>query len=364
VYPQERSDYMSGFYAGLFELSAAGEIALEFSSQPGYAVYESNPSILRVDVGAGRRLKLCFDNADWQTVASMDDLRTADVFFKRSYHAPYLAGLESSLRQKVLPMGLHYGCSSRAESWSQSVRDALGFQIATGTLTRRPLAALKRIMAEPLKRAIEARARTESPRLPLYVDEFEVAPDEPAQAKVFYRTRVYGPNDAPDSFRLGRMHEVNELRVSTVRALKSHFGERFVGGLRHSAYAQATYPDCVHPSDSGLRGHLALSRECLINVNTAGLHDSTSWKIPEYLAGSRCIVTEPMLYEAPVPLVEGVHYLAFSSAAECVAACDRILADASFARAMRAASFAYYSEHVRPDRLMWRCLQTALERFT
>jgi hypothetical protein len=363
VYPQKRTDYMSGPYAGLFELRAAGDAVLTFSARSGPGVYESDPSNLcaDVDAGRGRKFKVCFDTADWRTIASFDDLRDADVYFKRSYHAPYLDQLESSLRRKVLPLGLLYGCSSRQESISESVRDALAYQRATGALRTNPLKALKHIVANPIKRVVDRSRRTTTPRLPLYIDEFEVSPDRPAEPKIFYRTRVYGPSDAPDSFRAGRINEVNEMRVGTIRSLRAHFGERFTGGLRSSAYAQAMYPDCLDPFDRGLRGHVAESNTCLINVNTAGLHDSTSWKIPEYMAGSRCIVSEPMLYRIPVSLIEGTHYLAFSSADECIAACERLLSNPELARAMRAANFAYYRAHVRPDRLIANCVQAALQ---
>jgi hypothetical protein len=221
---------------------------------------------------------------------------------------------------------------------------------------------MKRVMASPVKRALARLLAASPPRMPLYIDEFEAGPLVPAEARIFYRTRVYGPKDAPDNFRLGRMDEVNERRANTVRALKSHFGDRFVGGLRFSAYAQATYPDCLYPGDPGLKGHVALSKACLINVNTAGLHDSTSWKIPEYMAASRCIVSEPMHYTIPVPLVEGRNYLAFRSPEDCVAACERLLSDPAAANTMRGENDAYYRAHIRPDRLMARCLQTALER--
>lgn len=365
VYPQGRSSYVSALYAGLFELSAVGDVALEFSRRREHRAAASDPVILRIDVSAGgsrRAVKVCFDTEDWRSVASMDDLLTADVYFKRSYHAPYVAQLDPLLRAKVVPFGLHYGCSSRHESLSQSIRAAFAWQTASGAWTTAPLEAAKRVMASPIKRALGRLGTGSSLRALPYIDEFEAGPLAPAEAKVFYRTRVYGPKDAPDNFRLGRMDEVNELRANTVRALKSHFGDRFVGGLRFSAYAQATYPDCLHPGDPGLRGHVALSRACLINVNTAGLHDSTSWKIPEYMAASRCIVSEPTYYTIPVPLVEGRNYLPFTSPEGCVAACERLLADPAAAFAMRSENDAYYRAHIRPDRLMARCLQSAVER--
>ena len=45
----------------------------------------------------------------------------------------------------------------------------------------------------------------------------------------------------------------------------------------------------------------------------------------EYMAASRCIVSERPLYESATPLVAGQHYLPFSTPEECVAACQRLI---------------------------------------
>ncbi len=362
VYPK-RAEYLSALYAGLFELDAAGEVVLEFSRQLPSPGYDAVPMLLRIDIiAADRRIKVCFDTADWRRIVSPDDLRTADLYFKRSYHAPHIAQLEAALRCKVVPMGLQYACLSRRESLPQSVREVVAQEIACGSLPSAPLKTLKRIAARPIKRTLKAIGALPRLHPPMYIDEFEVIPDVPADPKIYFRARVYGPDDAPENFRLGRMKEVNDLRANTVRALRAHFGERFIGGLRHSDHAQRTYPDCLFRGDPGWQGHVALTKKCLIAVNTAGLHDSTSWKMAEYMAGSRCIVSERPFYETPAPLIEGNHYFPLSTPADCVAACERLLDEPDTARAMREASFAYYSAHVRPDRLVKDCIRTALAR--
>jgi hypothetical protein len=356
----KRTEYLSGLYAGLFELCAAGEVALDFSRHRPSSAYGTIPTVLRIAVtSAGRRIEICFDTEDWRRMASPEDLRTADVYFKRGYHAPFVAQLDPELRRKVAPMDLQYGCSSRNESWLQSIRDVGAMHVAGGSLRKTPLKALKHIAALPLRRALKATGAYRPSHLPMYIDEFESSPDVPAEPKVYYRTRVYGPDDAPDNFRLGRMAEVNDLRANTVRALRAHFGERFVGGLRHSEHARRTYPDCLYTGDPGLYGHVALTKECLVAVNTAGLHDSTSWKMAEYIASSRCIVSERPFYDSATPLVEGKHYLPFSTPDDCVAACQRLLEEPDTARAMRTANYAYYAAHVRPDQVVRNCLRAA-----
>jgi hypothetical protein len=365
IYPESDSDYVSEFYAGLFELKAMAAIDLRFGRCPPHRVRATDKQVIQwmdVAVASNRKVKVCFDTADWRNIASMDDIAAADVYFKRSYHAPFIGQLEQPLRDKVVPMGLHYGCSSRNESFSQSFRKVLAFNLGSGAFKRNTSRAVSRLFGNPTKRMLKRSGALEFANLPMFIDEFEATPEQFTEPKIYYRTRVYGPNDAPDNFRLGRMEEVNELRANTVRALRARFGGRFVGGLRSSEFARETYSDCMFGSDSGLHGHLELSKTCLINVNTAGLHDSTSWKIPEYMAASRCIVSEPMTYQIPTPLIEGKHYLGFSTPEECVAACETLLESPDRASAMRRDNFAYYTEHVRPDRLMSRCLQTVFER--
>ncbi len=359
----KRTEYLSALYAGLFELSAGGEAVLDFSRQRPSRAYDTIPTLLRIDViAAGHRIEICFDTADWRTIASPEDLLTADVYFKRSYHAAYLAQLDPALKCKLAPMGLQYACSSRKEFLAQSIRDVVASEIGSRNLTRRILRALRHVVARPIKRTLKGIGALPRLHPPMYIDEFEVNPNVPADPKIYYRARVYGPDDAPENFRLGRMNEVNDLRANTVRALRAHFGERFIGGLRHSDYARRTYPDCLFRGDPGWQGHVALTNKCLIAVNTAGLHDSTSWKMAEYMAGSRCIVSERPFYETPAPLVEGKHYLPMSTPADCVVACERLLDEPDTARAMRVENFAYYSTQVRPDQLVRNCIRAGLKR--
>ena len=79
------------------------------------------------------------------------------------------------------------------------------------------------------------------------------------------------------------------------------------------------------------------------------------------MAGSRCIVSEPLTFEMPVPLIEGMHHLVFRTPKECVRACEERLGDAGMASTMRQANFAYYLSNVNPAQLMLRSLQTTFE---
>lgn len=368
VYPELIGPYFSEFYAGLYELRAAGLVELRFghrSPHGAHAINNYSPLWLEVEQpGNHKQLNICFDPGDWHDIASMDDLREVDVYFKRSYHEPYISQLSENLRKKVLPMGMHYGCRSRSEPVLGRFKQVVAHHLIGHSSAQSRLRMLLHLVGEPAKVLLTKYGLAKSGLgWPLLMEDFEVSPDVPAEPHVFYRTRVYSPRSRAhgerDAFRLGRLEAINEMRVNIVKALRQHFGNRFVGGLRRSPFVEATYPDCVYPYELGLRGHVELGKKCLVNVTTDGLHDSLSWKFPEYMAASRCIVSEPVKHKVPETPEEGKHYLPFRTPQECVRACQELLDNAELANRMREDNFLYYQNHVRPDRLMFRSLETA-----
>ena len=159
-----------------------------------------------------------------------------------------------------------------------------------------------------------------------------------------------------------QIKDVNDMRANTIRALRKHFGEQFIGGLRRSAFTEKYYPDLISENLINAE-HINLMKKHLICINTSGLHDSTGWKFPEYLAASRCIVSEPPKFELPVPLEKEKHYLPFRTPDECVEACRRILSDAKLASSMRQENYFYYENHVKPSKIILRCLEAAITKW-
>ena len=364
LYPEVISRYTSLIEAGLYTLRSEGLIELRYGADLTPfrgSEWRAKPCMrMRVNEADGCEVLVCFDLSDGNVVHD-EYLAEADVYFKRGYDPEYLATLTPAARVKVQPMALQYACLSPTETYLDVAAKHLANQRLHGRLYSKPLNAMARIAKRTLAHR-HPRSGNPLPWQPIAINHYVSRPDTPVADKIFFRTRVYSPDDARGAAQDGSLHRINDLRADTVRTLRAAFGDRFVGGLRPSPYAVAHYPDCLVRDDPGYVGHIDATKAYLINVTTAGLHGSTGWKLPEFLAAASCVVAETPRYSSAVPLAPGLNYLEFAAPEGCAAACERLLSDPGLASAMRMANSAYFNEHLRPDKVVARCLDIALDR--
>lgn len=360
VVPESSSDYVSLVYAGLHELRARGEISLELvtGTRQNSAVRRRNAATIGLEVAQStncesvRRIELDF--TDGGAISSPALLENADVYYKRSYRSAIVEQLTAIEQAKVKPFGLHYACTSPRQSlrdrWShiRTRRAIKELPYSSARLTAIPSDMVRTASLSLAKFRISKRLSN----MPPLVSELEADAKSAAEPRIFYRTRVYSPG--PRNARRGELE--NEKRVAVIRALKKEFGDRFVGGLRDSEFARKKYPDCIFPTPINWRQHVALMKSCLIAVTTAGLHDSTDWKLAEYLAASRCTVSERLRYDLPHELREGEEILVFDSPDQCVEACANLLSNPDLAEKLRQGAQSYYQQHLAPAQILRRVI--------
>ena len=330
--PRMRLMHVSFIYAALLDLAQAGEIALALR----WERTEEFAVPMEVErVADGSRRRLCFDIHDRSYIFSDAALRECDVYFKRSFFAPDAERLET--RGKVRPFGPIF--------------------VTRSTHGRARLAAgLGRALKSPGVDAWQAlRDFTDYLRLPPPAA-YERAAEEPAPPRVLFQTRLWTDaevtGDPPAA-------EINDERVRLVRALKNGLGERFTGGIVPTPLALEKHPELVCARETHRRAYLATARGCAIGIYSRGLHESTAWKLGEYLAASHAIVASGLRNALPVPLTPGRDVLAFTTPEECVEVCADLLAAPERVAALRAASAAYYRDVARPPRLLLRCFNAA-----
>jgi hypothetical protein len=91
-----------------------------------------------------------------------------------------------------------------------------------------------------------------------------------------------------------------------------------------------------------------------------GLHGSNPWKLVEYLAGSRAIVSEPLRYELPESLTGTAEF--FDDPKQCVELCTALLDSRSRRAELQGRSRSYWLQNVRPDRLLARRLNEEFDK--
>ena len=96
------------------------------------------------------------------------------------------------------------------------------------------------------------------------------------------------------------------------------------------------------------RRYPTMPRNSLVGVYTRGLHHSTAWRRPEYVAANMCVVGEPVRNVLPRPLEAGVDVLTFTTPGECMESCVRIREDRPLQRMMRARTRAYFEAAIEP----------------
>ena len=307
----------SKIFEGLDLLRAHGKIALKI--QPTRE--RSNPRLLHVTVRDERRQRrILIDIADDPVINDCKMLDAVDTYFKRSYRSSEVAKLSAEERRKVQPLGLN----------NPAIRPAAALRLLRARLrTGRTLPEMtsdaRQLFALPPPHA------------------FEVDLGAPAENAVFFQTRLWSPStEDPDR------HAINEERIELVRALRSTFGPRFLGGIVPSDFARKHVPDLITPLPWTMRSYPRLLRRPLICVYSRGLRGSLAFKMSEYLAAARCIVGHTPETELPQPLLDGTNYLGFTTPDECIAQCEHLLQHPVEAAAMRQANSDYYRRRVEP----------------
>jgi len=369
VYPMSMSAYTSQIYAGLFDLAAAGEISLKFTGSPRHRIEERNGAygfadnqhvlyLELTDPASGQTRSLCYDMLDSAGIASMSGLQNCDAYFKRSYLQTHLdsadrpwAKQNPEYTQRVFPYGLNFPCTSVHENrrWHRVILFGRATRVWR-RMTPRQLArfALDELLHRP---GNDAAYLTDSRSL-------EIPPDSGTLSQVLLQTRLFTAGTRSDA---EQVEAFNEYRITLTRLLKAHFGPRFVGGIFPDEQSRKRCPDVLTSHSTERADYLQLVRESRIVVFTRGLADSIGWRLPELLAASRAVVTEPLGYELPEPLVDGEQVAVFRSAEQCVERIESLLNDESACRGLRQAAHDYYQRNTKPESIIRNTLITALK---
>jgi hypothetical protein len=350
---QSSSPHLQQLYTGFQLLHRGGFIRLSQEARKTPCRYENDAPHLRdaghahLDALLDRRLRLHFDTHDAREIA-VGELDSCDFYFKRSYLPAEVAALPANQRGKVLPLGLNYRVLPDTKDF---------FAIRRGLA----LHGISRASISAFKQALDTRNHFGfQPRLSL----MESPPDPAAAPNVLFLVAAYDPYDDPQRSpeKIADRTFINETRARCIKLLREALGTRFLGGFGRSTFTLERYGDLVVPADAtSQENYLKSLRTHPICIVSAGLHGSTGWKLAEYVAFSKAILCEQLVYETPGPFECGRNYLEFTSPEECLNGAVRLIEDAGLRQELMRNNAAYYRDYLRPDSLLKNALTQALE---
>ena len=179
--------------------------------------------------------------------------------------------------------------------------------------------------------------------------------------RILFLTRLWDPEEPavqqyPEL--QAEWRQVNADRIELLHRLQSAFPAQFTGGVSDNACARRQCPELILPDKlTGKRAYLHRMQHTEICVASTGLHGSTGWKLAEYVAAGRAIVTEPLRYTLPGGFEEGKNYKTYTSPAECEAQLRQLLADPAAILAMAQHNAAYYQTWLRPEQQVRQALR-------
>ena len=186
------------------------------------------------------------------------------------------------------------------------------------------------------------------------VEQFEQYPKFSSKddCQILFMTRLWD-NNAPCREDIRKQREtINKGRIEALIALKQEFGSHFFGGIFPNNMSEA-YPDLVLSRfDTQKYNYIKRLMRSDICIATTGLHDSIGWKMAEYVAASKCIVSEPLHYTVTGDSAENVNYLKYTDTETLINQVHKLMSDHNLRYEMQVRNYRYYNEFLRPDSLV------------
>lgn len=336
--------HFSLLHGALVELEANRRIQLHFRHpRSDEKPLSDEGHSLIVCTQNGKSVKIGIDLYDRANHWSSELLSSCDRYYKRSFQTAEVSKLPPYLAQRVRRLGLNYAVCSTT-SRLRVLRESLW-----GTAVR----------FSDFSRSPPWRWRDELDRFRQFWDtpqrtEFERQPEVPAREAIVFQPRLWEPGSTDDD-----VEKVNQLRVDLVRSLRREFGHRFAGGLVPTAFARNHYPDLLTAAPTHRKQYVRFSLAHAIGISTRGLHGSIPFKLPEYFAGSFCVLSDEIVNEIPEPLRQGIEIDTYKSADHCIALCVDLLSRPDLIRDRRMAAWEYYQKFIRADALWDRRIREA-----
>lgn len=323
------TDHLSHLYTGFGLLNKKGQLRVTLTKDKYYKPVGKQCLIAEI----GGAVRIFYDLKDGSPIYDQF-LDECDVYFKRSFDPNHHGG-------KIKPLGLNYPVTANSDFGINRLVWDLKYQ-------RNP-----RGVAGVLFNYYVARKRNK-------LENFENYPEFQKEPTIVFLARLWDPELATDMEIRKERAQINIVRTDCIRALRKEFKKHFVGGVFPDELALRQHKDItISKAMYEKSNYVRLMKASGICIATMGLERSTGWKMAEYIAASKAIVSERLRFETTGDFECGKNYLEFENVSECVERVGELFENPEKRFEMATANFRYYHEHLRPDVLVWNSINTA-----
>ncbi len=155
--------------------------------------------------------------------------------------------------------------------------------------------------------------------------------------------------------------ETNAYRADFMRAVKGIPGLRFEGGFApRPDKAYLGYDDLIGEAFEPLETYMVKIKQSLVVFNTPAVKRCHGWKLPEFLAWGKAIISTPLERMLPAPLVDGEHLLITDGTrADMEAKIRLLMSDPVLRTRLERNAHQYYMDYLAADKVIARILQQA-----
>ena len=191
----------------------------------------------------------------------------------------------------------------------------------------------------------------------------ESSPVFDLEPKIIFMARAWNPDSVENKSQKESIEEINETRAFCIRTLRKEFRNKFYGGLAFDDYSNKYFKDILLPDQSlsQKKNYLNLLKEFPICIATTGLNNSNGWKLGEYVAFSKAIISEPLFFDVPGSFQENNNYLVFTNSESLLSSAEKLIEDKDFRCQMMQNNYRYYQSSLKPDSLILNTLTTVIQ---
>jgi hypothetical protein len=347
---QSSDERLAQIYTGFGMLEESGVINLRIERGKNKESGIVTKPVLRVIIN--ENIKVIYDTYDGARIDG-DDLSWCDFYFKRSFNKEKVK--LDRLDKKVFPLGFNYSVYGQNDHGFRRI--ILAILNVRSIISSKDVARLLIRNSNFLSRILS----TTTGKYTSYYKKYESIPRFDLEPKIFFFARLWDPsktgqlNPEPIEDR----YRINKKRIECVKKLKLEFPTIFMGGIERSDYALKNCKEYVveNYKMTGKNEYLKLLKQSSICIATAGLRGSNGWKLSEYIAGSKAIVTEKLHFQVPGDFEKEKNYLEFSTPDECVDKVTILLKDNVRRYEIMRNNYLYYQQYLRPDMLVGNTLK-------